>query len=285
MIRRVGRSGRARRATALLFLGAIALGGRAEVAWFRGSTTSSEVAGLLRLTDPLAALEVSLASGAALPIGALVGVAILVAVAALLGPVFCGWLCPVGLLLDLQASVRGRVERRLLKRGRKLPEHRAPRELAFAVLGAALGFSWVAGLPAFQLVSPVNLVAWAVAFAVGPALVLVLGVLLLDWIAPRLWCRSLCPLGLVYALLGHFAVLRVRIDRERAGVRPCGHCTVHCPMGLRVMEEYVSAGQQSVRTGTCTRCGACVDACPRGVLSLGFGVPGRRRSATGGVAA
>jgi ferredoxin len=36
------------------------------------------------------------------------------------------------------------------------------------------------------------------------------------------------------------------------------------------MEEYTLAGKLSIDHPDCTRCGSCIDACPRGVLKLGF---------------
>ena len=41
-------------------------------------------------------------------------------------------------------------------------------------------------------------------------------------------------------------------------------------MGIRVTEDYVQAQRDSVDHPDCTRCGACVDACPRPLLTLGF---------------
>ena len=40
-------------------------------------------------------------------------------------------------------------------------------------------------------------------------------------------------------------------------------------MGIRVTEDYIVAGKSAIDHPDCTRCGACVDACPSGVLRLG----------------
>ena len=41
-------------------------------------------------------------------------------------------------------------------------------------------------------------------------------------------------------------------------------------MGIRVMEDCEFVGKPSVDHPDCTRCGACIDACPHGVLKLRF---------------
>ena len=41
-------------------------------------------------------------------------------------------------------------------------------------------------------------------------------------------------------------------------------------MGIRVMEDHSLAGKSSVDDPSCTRCGSCLDACPRSVLGFGF---------------
>ena len=66
-------------------------------------------------------------------------------------------------------------------------------------------------------------------------------------------------------------------DPALAGQYPCRMCTVHCPMGIAVMEDYALVGAPVVDHPDCTRCGSCIDACPRGTLRLGF--RGRRRVA------
>lgn len=275
MIRRIGRFTWARRVTAVTFLAWIVLGARAEVWWFRGSTTASEVLGIVPLADPLAATEVALASWAVPAIDVVVGALLLLAFAAVMGPVFCGWVCPVGLLLDLNAGLRRRVQRALHPRGRELVSIATSPDLRFGVLGLVLGLSLVAGVPAFQTVSPINLAGWALGFAAGPALLALAGLMMLDWIAPRTWCRSLCPLGATYALAGRFSLLRVRVVLAEAGRTPCRMCTQHCGMGVPVMEDFALRGRRSVDALECTRCGACVDACPSGVLRLGFRDPNR----------
>ncbi len=280
--------------TALAFIVLLVLGARDGFPWIKGSITATTLFSVVPLTDPLAALEVVLASGR-LESTMLIGAGILVAVALLLGPVFCGWLCPLGLLLDLNDGIRRRLVKVLDRLGIPMPRFDVRRDSRYLVLGLALGFSLIAGLPAFQTISPINLMSWSLVFFSGSALtadasiwerclmlcrnaasaggflLLLPGlIVLVEYVAPRIWCRALCPLGALYSLIGRFAPFRVRVNIVEAGRSLCGRCTAHCPMGIDVMKEYTEPRKRSVDHPDCSRCGECVDVCHRKVLRLGF---------------
>ncbi len=259
----------AHRLVALGFLTLLVLASTGAIGWLSGSTSATRLFGLVPFVDPLAALEAALAAREVTPT-MLVGAGLLVFLALLLGPVFCGWLCPLGLALDLNHGLRTWVLRRLRPRRAERPARTPiPVGVRILLLGVVAGAAFAARLPLFQVVSPINLLVRSLLFAAGLGLVLPLALLVLEWIWPRAWCRSLCPLGALYALLGRWAPFRVRIDPVEAGRLPCRRCTIRCPMGIRVMEDWTLAGRRSVDDEACTRCGTCLDACPRGVLSLG----------------
>jgi len=258
-----------RRLTAAIFLACLVVG---SFAWFpfTGSTGATRLANVIPFTDPLAAIESTLSTGN-LAAPALIGAGILLGAAVLLGPIFCGWVCPLGLALDLNYALRRLVRRRVFRRRRQTPVPTVvPWSIRYAVLGAVLGFALFAGLPAFQTLSPINLLARSILFASLWGLIAIGGLVVLEWVMPRVWCRALCPLGAVYSLVGRFGLLRVRIDPAHAGRTPCRQCSTRCPMGIPVMESYAMGGRSSVTDPGCIRCGDCVDACPTAVLRLGL---------------
>lgn len=194
---------------------------------------------------------------------------------ALMGRVFCGWICPLGLLLDLNDDVRWWLRRRLGRWGWRLPEVRLPLGAKYWLLALGLGLSLVARLPVFQLVSPINILARALIFAPGPGLLLVGGIVALEYVSRRAWCRALCPLGAFYSLAGHFGRVLVFVNQQREQARKaCRLCTLRCPMGIRVLEDHIQRGKLAVDDRECTRCGSCMDPCPRGSLRLGLKLPG-----------
>ncbi|MEZ6002639.1 MAG: 4Fe-4S binding protein [Planctomycetota bacterium] len=258
-----------RRITALAFLALLWLGRSGEWPWFRGTTAATQTKQVLPLADPLAAVEVSLASHT-WPTTLWIGAGILILVAVLLGPIFCGWVCPLGFGMDLVQVLRRFTQKHVLRKHAKWPDWSLPRGTRTAVLAGVLVFALVAQVPLFQALSPIHMVARALVFTVDGALLVVLALLLIEFVAPRLWCRSICPLGELYSRLGRLALLRVRIDPTRAGQLRCRKCDIACPMGIRVMEEHTLVGHSSITDPACNRCGACIDTCPNSVLFLGL---------------
>ncbi|KAA3615204.1 MAG: 4Fe-4S binding protein [Planctomycetota bacterium] len=259
----------ARRFTALAFLALLVLGAQPENSWLHGSLTATRFLDSLRFADPLATLEVILASGHFYP-SLLLSAALLLVIYALLGRAFCGWICPLGLLTDLADSVRTFLRRNLSRLGLRTPEFSTPTAWKYWLLAFFLALSFVSALPTFQILSPINWLAWALIFGGGVEWILLAAIVVVEFFSRRMWCRSLCPLGAFYSLVGRLAPWRVWIHPEKAGLVPCRKCTRGCPMGIAVMEDYSMAGKSSVSDSECTRCGACIDACPRGVLRLGF---------------
>ncbi len=275
--RRIRRWTWAHRVTAAFFLLILVLGRFDWFPWFKGSTAATRLFGILWLADPMAALEVSLATRSTHP-PLLIAAGLLIIFYTLVGRAFCGWVCPLGLLLDLNAGLVERLRHWLRRWGRRLPEVHLPAGTKYWLLGLAFGLSLVARLPAFQVISPINILARAFIFAPGPELLLVGAIVLLEVFVPHGFCRALCPLGAFYSLVGRFGLVRVRIDHKREGKAHCHLCTLHCPMGIRVMEDHTLAGRQAIADPECTRCGACIDACPRKVLQLGLGLGSTSKS-------
>ena len=228
-----------------------------------GATGSARVLGI-DLVDPLLTAGVWLAGGgrpglfaAALPVLLLVIV---------LGRFFCGWLCPYLPLLALSNSVRWA----LGKLGVPLLDLRLPGWLRFAVLGTVLAGSAALGVQLAALVYPPALLArtaYRLAFGLGlggGATVLAVVWLFDTTISRAGFCRSLCPGGALFSLLG--AASPVRVRRVTSRCTDCNACDVVCNLGQRPMSDLVDAG--------CDRCGRCLAVCPTRALSLSL--EGRR---------
>ena len=222
-----------------------------------GATGSARVLGI-DLVDPLLTAGVWLARGgrpglvaAALPVLLLVVV---------LGRFFCGWLCPYLPLLALSNSVRWA----LGKLGVPLLDLRLPGWIRFAVLGTVLAGSSALGVQLAALVYPPALLArtaYRLAFGLGlgGGTTVLVAVWLFDTTISRAgFCRSLCPGGALFSLLG--VASPVRVQRVASSCTDCTACDVVCNLGQRPMSDLVDAG--------CDRCGRCVAVCPTQALSL-----------------
>ncbi|PIE24426.1 MAG: hypothetical protein CSA62_03890 [Planctomycetota bacterium] len=266
----------AHRSTALAFLLALTLGSELWWPYLRGSLSSTRLFGIVPFADPLSALEQMLAARRP-SFHLALGLGLVTAVYLLLGRLFCGWLCPFGLVLELLHAGRERLARVLWKlTKRRLPSYPAPTWPKYFLLLLFLLTSLQVALPVFGMVSPIQWMLWALTFRGdfllgGLFIAVMLAILVLEFLVPRVFCRSLCPIGALYALLGSWSPLRIRIHPKEAGRRLCQQCSIHCPMGIDVMKGHVLAGHSSVSDPECTRCGTCLDVCRGdGVLSLSF---------------
>ncbi len=222
-----------------------------------------------------ALLAIAAGAGALLSLGSLAA-----AVASVFSPrVFCRWICPAGTCQDA-------VSCRLKKRTWIARVPRIGAWLVFIGLGAAL-----AGYPLFGWLDPLTLFNAAfgavrkdigtldyIAAAGFPVL------LLLALIAPGLWCGRLCPLGAMQDLLR--LPLRLRNGSAPDAKKETSALSRRAFLGLGLGAGYRIAlppgtesapavirppvtGHPSRFTRLCVRCGACVRACPSGIIRFG----------------
>ncbi|MBI2944769.1 MAG: 4Fe-4S binding protein [Candidatus Wallbacteria bacterium] len=227
----------------------------------KGTHWSMRVLGL-DLTDPLAAAEALAASKRVhwpLLLGALVPILLTV----LLGRVFCSWLCPANVLFELSGKLRG-----LLAFAEIPPaDVRFSRANKYVLLAVGLAAAAVLGLPFFALVYPPAVLGRAAhgwifqTAAVGSLAVLGLIVAVELFVSPRWWCRTMCPGGALYALLGALRPLRVRLDAAKC--TGCKECVPVCEPGLNPVRE--SARME------CDNCAACIRHCPEDALVFRLG--------------
>ncbi len=228
------------------------------------------------INDPLAALGHAVAS-ASVHWPLVAGAVAPLLVAALAGRLFCGWVCPVNTLLEMNAALRAWLERRS---GRlRLPGAAAPPALRYLVLTAGLVISAVAGFNAFAFILPYAGLARDLHLAVYGGAV-GFGVLFMAIIAasellatPRIWCRSLCPTGLLLELVGRRRIWGIRRTESGECLSGCNACVAACPVAVIPRDE--------IDVERCMLCNTCVDLCPTQVLEIGLG----RRSRTGGARA
>jgi polyferredoxin len=76
----------------------------------------------------------------------------------------------------------------------------------------------------------------------------------------RTQCSWFCPFGAFQSIFNKISIFEMKIDKERC--KPCLLCRNACP-NLSLSKESVARGETLL---SCMKCGACVDACPRGAM-------------------
>jgi MauM/NapG family ferredoxin protein len=100
------------------------------------------------------------------------------------------------------------------------------------------------------------------------ALIVFLVILGLGLLGRRLWCRALCPLGALLALVARFSPLKRRVRSDLC--THCHLCRKSCPMGA-VEEDELKTAQ-----GECFECRICTAVCPERAVSFQVGRAGGR---------
>ena len=81
--------------------------------------------------------------------------------------------------------------------------------------------------------------------------------LLLNFLTHRFWCRNLCPLGGLLALLSRFAVIKRQVNPS---CNRCMKCHSLCPMGA------VKEPPQENMEQECIKCTTCSEVCPQSAV-------------------
>ncbi len=87
---------------------------------------------------------------------------------------------------------------------------------------------------------------------------MIIGLVGMNLVIPRFFCRTLCPLGSFLGLLSRFAIWR--IDRDVTKCTDCDLCLKGC--------EGAADPQSALRKSECFVCFNCIDDCPEDALSF-----------------
>lgn len=246
---------------------------------------------LLRF-DPLIALVTFLTGHAV--ITKMLWAFLLLAAVVIIGNFFCGWVCPLGALLDVSDFI---IYRRNRNTKADICRSRAKYYILAVVVGASL-FSY----QLLYLLDPLSLITRTAVISFFPPIIYLinLGRHLLHQISPstmlsdiplpifkvnlfifslflliilaglirrRFWCRYLCPLGALLSLSSRFRLVQRRTDE----CLDCSPCQGTCPMGA------IKEDAKDYSASDCILCLRCTVRCNPGMVTFGFAKPHQQK--------
>ncbi|MBU0992999.1 MAG: 4Fe-4S binding protein [Proteobacteria bacterium] len=252
--------------------------------------------------DPLVAFTVMVAKRAVILV--FLPSLIVIGLTVVFGRVFCGWICPLGTLIDMSARwIKPLWKWRINKRPLKYMI------LAFVFGAAILGVQYIA------FFDPFSILVRGLTFALDPlmnavvtgffdgiythlpslvsnitepvytflketilpfkqtffylsglSLLFLMFIFFLEKFERRFWCRNLCPLGALLSLLTRISFLR------RVPFKSCSKCMA-CSLKCR-MDAFEQEGR--LMTEECNMCMDCMDFCPDKIVGFSFRKPVNR---------
>lgn len=249
------------------------------VCWPYGSRQYAEAfhtkelvdADLFLKLDPLVSLSTALA--ARMLVGSLKVAAFVILVCLLLPRAFCGYVCPLGTLLDgFDLLIGRRIRFAEVKHAGwwvNVRYYLLTVVLAAAVSGVMLS-GFVAAIPVLTramlfMLAPVQTglgKGWYLVPAGNAghflSILLVALIFCLGFLGRRFWCRCVCPTGALFSVCN---ALRLSERRVTEACVKCGRCVKACSFAA-IEEDF------STRFLNCTFCQSCAGACPAGAIEF-----------------
>lgn len=218
---------------------------------------------------------------------------ILLGATLVIGRFFCGYLCPLGAAIDgLDYLLFRKHRQRSLENDKQL---RPVKYVLFLVLTAAA----IAGMALAYLLDPLALLTRFYTFVLYPLYIFLTNLILevmgplfsalglvslsylhysqpvfymtavtaiifsaviaLNRLAPRFWCRYLCPLGALLSFVSPLGLFRRRVNDA---CNQCQICRKSCPMGA------VGPDPLQTEARECIQCKTCARLCPQGAVTF-----------------
>ncbi len=229
----------------------------------KGTIWSMRLMGV-SLTDPLAAVE-TMAASKSIHWPLILSVLIPIGLTLMLGKVFCSWICPGYVLFEVAGKLRKLLRFAEIQPGNVKFSH--ANKYIFLFVGVALAAAFSA--PLFALIYPPAVISRTIhAWVFGTSLtgmVILLGVMVAFevLVSPRWWCRTMCPGGALYGLLGWKRLVRIKLNA--AACTGCKDCIPVCEAGINPITQSTSI--------ECDNCGVCIRQCSDSALYYTITVP------------
>lgn len=175
--------------------------------------------------------------------------------AILLGPIFCGWMCFLGLYQDIMRYLGKFIKKEPIEPPQKA--HGILKFSRYIFLAGSLTIGGAFLFPPHVWGTWAGLIKGHIEINTAFYFLILLGVFSL--FTKRFFCRYLCTFG---AKLGLYSLLRpITISRNESCIS-CKLCSKECPMHIQVDKT------NSLASPNCINCLKCIEYCPKDSLSI-----------------
>jgi polyferredoxin len=176
--------------------------------------------------------------------------------AVLFGPVFCGWICPLGSFQEWIGKIGHKIFKRKFNHFVPLKIDKILRYFRYFVLGMTIFVIARSGQLMFENIDPYNALFrfWSGEVA-APALVILGITILFSLFVERPWCKYACPYGALLGLTNKISIFKIK--RAKSTCINCKKCDQACPMNIEVSKQEVINDNQCIRCYECTSETSC----------------------------
>ena len=154
----------------------------------------------------------------------------------LVGRGFCGYLCPIGTVLDFIHFLCKKFHIKEVKRSDRFNRFIRGFRYFFCVFYFLLHFG----------------------LGIDPGWALVVLLIITTPILVRFWC-SICPIGTILGILSRISIFRLKKNSDVCV--GCSLCTKNCPMQNEQIAKEKKNG--TLHNVSCIYCGKCIEKCPK----------------------
>lgn len=174
----------------------------------------------------------------------------------LFGPVFCGWICPLGTVQEWVAKLGHKIFKRKYNHLIPTKLDKTLRYLRYLVLIWVVYVTATSGRLIFAEYDPYFALFnfWTSEVALGSLIVLGL-TLLLSVFVERPWCKYACPYGAILGITNLFRVFQIK--RAASTCKADGACSIMCPMNISVDSLTTVRDHQCISCLECTSEAIC----------------------------
>jgi ferredoxin len=214
------------------------------------------------------------------------GFFVIMIVTLITGRTYCSFLCPLGILQDINSRLGGKIKKRFRRYGFRRPHT----FLRYSILAITLAVTMTRGIYFLTILDPYSIFGRTMTFFAKPVVLLVNNLLsqifgnfdiytfvhapvtafspvayiipaaflllvgILSFVQGRLYCNSVCPVGTLLGILSKVSLLRIKFDDQKC--TKCGRCAIACK------SSCIDFLNMEIDNSRCVGCFNCLKTCP-----------------------